>query len=153
MVYDYAWPFVILVVIIIIFGVAYANAAPLTVKKEIQHVKTQDDMIKSFKVALTLKNRKNKTLENMRVVDRISSLAQFVKGEHNAPAKITQSAKEGTIVEYHFNLEPKEERVIIYDVRAKFDIIGGLKIKPAVVKYKYNGKERKATSNAFEIRV
>ncbi len=152
--YDYRVPVLILFVLLIILILVYANASPLTIKKTVEDVKTSEDMITSFKVILTLRNRKNKPIENLKIYERIINLCHFVKGDSHEVFKITNTIKEGTVVEYHIaSLEPKEERVVAYHVKSKLKIIGGIRLKPSVVKFKYAGKDHKITSNELELRV
>lgn len=105
---------------------------------------TQGDS-SSLKVRIFVKNRMGKALEGVSVVDRIPSIASYVKEERLGvlnPTKIVNS-KKGTLVKWEVDvLEPFEERILSYSLKSRLQIVGKLSLPAARVHFQSHGKER-----------
>ncbi len=121
-------------------------------RKSFRIVRTQEDGITDLKVKLDVKNRSNKELTEVEVMDMIPPIAELVR-EFDvgtlAPEKIVKNEKKGTVLKWIIDvLEPNEQRVITYKITTKFSIIGGLSlpVSQARVATK-SGSIRTAVSN------
>lgn len=141
----------IILVALGIFGY-YFFRSPLIIRKEARVLKIEDEGISHLKVLLHLKNRTNKAVDNIRVIDRAPHIAkldkEFALGTMQ-PEKIIRHEQKGTILKWQIpTLEAFEERIITYKVYSKLKIIGGLLLPRAVLKFKSkNDKFHRVLSN------
>jgi hypothetical protein len=137
------------VLILLILGVVgyYIFRSPILVKKETEVLKIEDQGVSHFKVLMHLKNRSNKAVDEVKLIDRIPQIASldtsFGVGTLN-PDKVIRHEHKGTILKWNISaLDPYEERIISYNVASKLKIIGGVNLPAAVVKFKGKGKSVK----------
>ncbi|MFC1691487.1 hypothetical protein ACFL0W_04885 [Nanoarchaeota archaeon] len=146
--------FLLLGLILVIF--AWVTRTPVTVLKYVESVRTTEGAISHFKIGVNIINMSGKQIKNLKVVDRIPHIALFEKKEHSGfypPDKVGMHEKHGTILSWEIDkLEPKEERILNYMAKSKFDVIGKMKVPPAVVHFKNEkGKRYKIKSNKIEV--
>lgn len=119
------------------------------IKKETKIMNVDNQGISDVKVLLHLKNRTNKSVEDVKLVDRIPQMGmldtEFSVGTLH-PSKVIKHEHKGTIIRWDIStLEPFEERIISYTLQSKLKIIGGFSLPQAVVKFKGKGESVKRT--------
>jgi len=150
-IYIYTAIFIILIVILY-----YTYRSPVIVRKDAKVIGSIKEGVSEMKVMLHIKNRSQRTIENIRVIEKIPRLVKFEKGTYIgtlAPDKIIEHAKLGTTIRWNLkSLEPFEERIITYKIKSKLNIIGGFAMPRVIIRFETpNGKERTIFSNKCNI--
>lgn len=145
--------FVILVLLSI--TAYYVFRSPVVLVKKTQVLKSTEGGINKLKVLLFLKNRSSQKIRNVRVLDVIPNLADFVEQKYEGtlnPVAI-KNLEKGTLLKWQIELlEPGEERIIYYNVRNKLSVLEGLTLPVAVVKFSVAGNiERSTKSNVVDV--
>ncbi|MDO8741307.1 MAG: hypothetical protein Q7J54_07095 [Candidatus Woesearchaeota archaeon] len=150
-------PFWSIIVLIIIAVIAYyIFRSPIVSRKRAVVVATEEGGISELKVIISVRNRSNKIFDDVRVIDRVSNIAEVMK-EHYlgtlAPSKILYDTKKGTILKWELDtLDKNEERIITYKIKSKLSVIGGFSLKSSAVKFRdMSGKEYFTRSNSTTI--
>lgn len=141
----------IYIILLIIIGTVlyYIFRSPIMIKKETKIINVDNQGISDVKILLHLKNRTNKSVEDVKLVDRIPQMGmldtEFSVGTLH-PSKVIKHEHKGTIIRWDIpTLEPFEERIISYTIQSKLKIIGGFSLPQAVVKFKGKGESVKRT--------
>ncbi|MFC1753297.1 hypothetical protein ACFL96_07885 [Thermoproteota archaeon] len=153
---SYRWFFFLILVLIIAYIVYWFMKAPIVVSKQYKDVSYDEGSIADAKIVMHVKNRSSRPVKNVHIIERLPHVIGIKKGafKHTLePKKAYKHGKEGTVLEYDIPvLDPKEERLITYAIKSKMQVIGGLTIKPTIVKYKgKSGHTEKAVSNETTI--
>lgn len=147
------WLFLVAVIITISY---YVFRSPISVKKHATVIGAHEGGITELKVVIELVNRGNKVARHIKIMDLVPKLTDVVKEFKEtmlAPSKITPHELSGTIVRWEIDLmEPKEHRILMYKIKTKLQVIGGLTLPVAAVHYLVDGKERESVSNPPEVR-
>lgn len=147
--------FVIFLALIAMVIFYYIFRSPVLVRKDVSKILTKEGGIAGLKIIIHLKNRSNRTVENLKVVDRIPSITEVEKDFEAGTLKPSSITKGRTSISVNWeiaSLEPFEERMITYHIRSKLSVLGGFDLKHAVVKYtKKNGQEVVITSNNIDL--
>lgn len=155
-IYNYRPLFWIVLIAAIITIAYYTFRSPISVKKSATVIGSHEGGITELKVVIELVNRGNKIARHIKVIDLVPKLTDVVrefKETMLAPAKITPHEQSGTIVRWEIDLmDPKEHRILLYKIKTKLHIIGGLSLPVTAVHYLVDGKERESVSIAPEIR-
>ena len=137
------------ILILIILGVIlyYLFRNPVVIRKETKILKIEDEGISLLKVLLHIKNRSNKPIDDVKLIDRVPHIVALEK-EFSVgtlqPDKIIKHEHKGTIIKWNISvLEPFEERIISYNIKSRLKIIGGLTLPSSVLKFKGKGKNMK----------
>ncbi|MFW5991261.1 MAG: hypothetical protein ACOCQX_03445 [Candidatus Nanoarchaeia archaeon] len=144
--------FIVLLLLAVGLALYYLERSPVIIKKETKRIPGFEGETSRLKVLLHVKNRTNKPIENLDVVDTIPKIAQLGK-KHSVgtmqPSKVLNHEKKGTIVKWNIPvLEAYEERIVSYQIYSKLEIIGPMKLSKATVKYKNKrGKTSRVYSN------
>ena len=147
------WIFLIVVVILI----AYFNfRTPIVVRKRATVVSTHEGGITELKVVIELINRGRKIAHNVKVMDLAPRLADVIQDTREtilAPSKVIPHEQRGTLVRWDIDMmEQKEHRILMYKLRTRLGIIGGLSLPVTAVHFVVDGHEREAVSNKPEIK-
>jgi len=147
---------VILGIVIVVSIIAYfVFRSPVVVRKEAQIRAGDADGVSELRIRLHVKSRGARSVHNLHVVDRITSMADVVKETALGtlqPTKIVKKPNHGTLIRWDLDtLEPFEERIISYSVKTKLKLIGDVYLPAAKVKFDQNGRERTAYSNEVNI--
>ncbi len=151
-IYIYAALLVILIIILY-----FTLRSPVLVKKEAKVIGSmKKEGASEIKVMLHIKNRSQKNVENVKIIEKIPRLVKFEKGSYvgtMAPDKVIEHAKLGTTIRWNItSLEPFEERIITYKIKSKLNIIGGFSLPKVIIRFEtINGKERTIYSNKCKI--
>ncbi len=148
------WLFLIVVVGLVAY---YWFRSPIVVTKKATVVGSHEGGISELKVVIELINRGNKVVRNVKVMDLVPKMADVVKEFKDtilAPSSIIPHEQRGTLVRWDIDLmEPKEHRILMYRLRTKMGVIGGMTLPVAAVRFFVEGQEREAVSNKPEIRI
>lgn len=141
----------ILLAILSIIGY-FLLRSPVVLGKEASLQGTPDDGVSEIKVRLFVKNRTSKTMRNLRVVDRISGMADIIEEESLGtlkPTKVSKKKGQGTLLRWDVDqLEPFEERIISYRAKTPLKLVGDVTLPAVKVKYDLpSGRERTSHSN------
>ncbi len=145
---------IIFLALLILF-LYFTLRSPVVVTKKATVVSEKDGGTSEIKILLNLKNRTNKLLENITVIDRIPDITE-IEEEFSLgtlkPTKIVRNSKKGTLIRWDFpNVEGFEERLITYRIHSKLGILGSFSLPAAMVRFEQpNGKKRAVKSKAVE---
>ena len=156
MVTNYRYIVLIILILILLIVSYYVFRSPMLITKESRIVRASknDEGISHLKVLIHIKNRTNKLIEHVKVIDRVPHIAElekeYVVGTLH-PDKVVNHELKGTLVKWELPVvEPYEERIISYNIKSKLKILGTLTLPAATLKYKNNkGNEVKISSNRF----
>lgn len=129
--------------------------SPIISFKEVQLTAKDQEGTSEMKVRIFVKNRTNKIVDTIKVIERLPHIAEFVPHTHLGtlqPTKVTKSEKRGTLIRWEIDqLEPYEERIISFKIHSKLKIVGGVNLPETKIKYHSHGRERVTTSGATRI--
>ncbi len=141
---------IIALLIIFLFVVYYLMRSPIVLHKQ-TIVTGGEDGVSDMKVRVFIKNRTNKSFYNVRVLDRVPSIASVAVPKGLGvlePSKIIITQKKGTILKWDFEtLEAYEERIVTYNLKAKLKIIGYLGLPSVRIKYETVGGQQRTTES------
>ena len=156
LVYNYRPLFWIFLVIVVVLGAYFVFRSPLRVEKRAVVVKTHEGGITELKVIIELVNRSGKIVRHVKVLDLVPHLAEVVQefsGTVLAPSKIMPNESRGTLVRWDIDMmEQKEHRILMYRLRTKLGVLGGLTLPVTAVHFAIDGHGRETSSNKPEIR-
>jgi hypothetical protein len=126
--------------IIAIYVFYIVTRSPVLLVKNAKIIGKAEGGITEFGIYLHVKNRSNKKIHSLEIRDKVPNLFR-VKSEFKLgtlqPTKVLSHEKKGTIIKYEIDeLDPFEERIICYKVRARFSILGDFSLPRAGMKYK-----------------
>ena len=103
-----------------------------------------------------IKNRTNKMFNDLIILDRIPKITEIGRGFEIGtvkPTKVMYHPAKGTIAKWEItSIDSFEERVIGYKLQTTMNIIGGLTLPLAILKYRAaNGHEKAASSNRIRV--
>ena len=145
----------LIIALVVLITLYYLLRSPLVVRKSVSSIKTKEGSLSELKVLLHIKNRTKRNYEDLIVLDRIPKITEIGKEFEIGtirPTKIMTHEKKGTIAKWEMNsLDSYEERVIAYKLYSNLNILGGLTLPIALLKYRIRGKEKKASSNKIKL--
>jgi len=155
-VYNYRPIFWVLLIGGVLVAAYYVFRSPVSVQKRVKIVGTHEGGITELKVVVELINRSSKTVRQVKVLDLVPHLASVVeqfKDTVLAPSKITPHEHKGTLVRWDIDfMEAKEHRILVYRIRTKLSVLGGLSLPVTAAHFLYEGHERETVSNKPEVR-
>lgn len=125
--------------------------SPIVVRKRVDVIGSSDDATE-LKVLIELRNR-GKVLQHVHVLDLVPRLVDVVKDAKMVPtpSKVVTNAERGTLLRWDLGVvDPKEQRVLMYRIKTKLGVLGGLSLPVAAVKFTVQGVERETVSNKPE---
>ena len=145
----------LLILIVVVLVLYFTLRSPILVTKKAAIVAEKDGGTQEIKILLNIRNRTNKNLENISVVDRIPDITEIEKEVSLGtlmPSKVIRHAKKGTLIKWNFpSIEGFEERIITYKIHSKLGILGGFELPSCIVKFDTpNGTSRAVKSKAIE---
>lgn len=151
-------PLVFLIAALFILVIAYfAFRSPIVMRKQATIVGTHEGGISELKVLLTIRNRTNKIVKDLKIIDlvpRIAALKQDTEIGTVNPDKVLHDEMQGTILKWRIDqVDAGEERLISYKIRSKLSILGGVTLPVAVARFETEkGRTRHSNSNKARIR-
>ncbi len=138
---DYRLLVVLIVFLILIVLSYYLFRSPIIAVKETLTLEDGE-----LKVRLFIKNRTSRPVQGVVVLDRVPSIAKYVRKESLgalSPTKVVATEKKGTMLKWELDvLEPYEERILSYALKSQLQIVGKMRLPAAKVKYLRAGRER-----------
>jgi len=107
---------------------------------------------KFITITLHVKNRFIKTIEDVVIEDFVPPLLALLDYFESLRPKIKTTRSGIKLVWNLGSLKPGEERILVYRVKPRVEIIGKLKLPKAVMRYKgITGKKKEVVSKSVEI--
>lgn len=153
-VFNYRPLFWLALVILVVLGAYYKFRSPIAVRKTAAVARTQEGGIAEVKVVLELVNRTNKVVREVKVMDLAPQLADVVEEfENTLEPKLVPHKGQGTLVKWELDvMEPKEQRILVYRMRTRLGVLGGMSLPVAAAKFEVDGHLRETVSNKPVIR-
>ncbi|MCC7574414.1 hypothetical protein KO361_02390 [Candidatus Woesearchaeota archaeon] len=148
------WPLVIFLLLVVLAIFMYFNLrSPVVVEKEvvvIDHDKGEGSS--DIRIRLFVRSRSGSSVKNLTVIDKVSGITDYVESTqlgHVRPSRVNKTSKKGTLLYWDIEeLEPFEERIFTYKVKARLKVVGDLTLPKAKAKFESsNNKERTVLSN------
>ncbi len=156
---DYKLIFYFLLLAALFLAGYHLLRSPILVKKAAMIVETVEGGISELKVIISIRNRTRYPLRDLVVLDKIPSIVKVKEEEEVGtlrPVMIKEQEHGGSLLKWTLSdLDPSEERILSYKIRTKFGVLGGFKLPPALVKYKFFNYSRAKVSkveNLFKSR-
>jgi len=150
----------IILLILIILGVVfyYVLRSPIVITKNSSGVSMKEGGISDFKVVMHVKNRTNKSVNNIRIIDRVPKIANVIEDFEVGilkPSKIIKHEKRGTLLKWVIeSLEANDEVIISYRIKSRLSILGRFVLPRSIGRYTTKkGKERLTYSNVLRLSV
>lgn len=153
---NYRLIILLLVIALLAVGIYFFLRSPLAISKRAEVIKTEEGGISMLKVMLIVKNISGKPVHDVKLYDRIPSLADYFKEEQVgtlSPSSVQKSEQKGTMLKYEINtLDAFEERIILYKIRTQLNILGGLTLPAVQGRFKSDsGRNRITKSSNFKL--
>ncbi|MBI4143751.1 hypothetical protein HY486_00700 [Candidatus Woesearchaeota archaeon] len=150
---NYWGGFLVLLIAVLIIISYYIFRSPVVLKKTSRIVSTREGGISELKILICAHNRSRRAVKNIRIIDLVPRIAEYLKQVDPGsiePFSIVTHEQKGSIIKWRVHcLEPGEERIIVYRIRAKFAIIGGVRLPIASSRFESSiGNERTINSNS-----
>ncbi len=144
-----------LVLILAILGLIllyYFTRAPIIFHKSLERYYFKAGYL-YLVLNLTIKNRSRKTLKNVVIKEYLPAASEPVIDDLYLSPK-TAKTKKGILLKWELNeLEPKDERLLVYKVKFKLRIFGGVKFSPSELYYVKGNKTYKLISNELFVKL
>jgi hypothetical protein len=148
-----------LLLILALLGAAIALyfkfRSPLIITKSVVDVHKHEGGIDGVKVIINVTNRGKSHVKEVELSDKVPELVEVEEGlalGSLQPTKILKHEKKGILIKWDISeLEPDEERVITYRVKAKLSILGEFMLPPMIAKFKFEGRHIKSHSNRLYV--
>ncbi|NJL44210.1 MAG: hypothetical protein HC945_02760 [Nitrosarchaeum sp.] len=145
-----------LLLILAVFGSAayFMFRSPIVVIKEAVAKSQGEEGVSEVRVVLYLRNRSARMVKEIAVLDQLPSIAEYVPVKSALgtlqPTKVSRQEERGTLLKWDVEyLDPYEERVIVYRLKSRLRVTGGLTLPAAKVRFQTRkGAERVSYSNA-----
>lgn len=151
---NFRLPFYIISGILIIILLYFMFRHPILIVKHAEGVKVIEGGIKEVKIVLNVKNRSKNELKKITIVDTVPHLIDIDRKQElgTLQPKRMLRTKKGTLLIWEFEMDPKEERLIKYLIKAKLSIVGSMTLPPAsAFMHDEKGRKRKIVSNDVSI--
>jgi len=141
------------ILLLLVFGY-YVFRSPIVLKKGAKIMTAKRDGMLEIKVTLVVINRGRRPVTNIRVLDLMPNVFEYLKGHEGTltPTNMTAHEHKGSVIRWGIGLiHPGEDTIIEYQIKSKYAILGSISLPPATAKFDVgNGKEQTAKSNVAE---
>jgi len=146
----------LLVAAAVAFLLYYWLRSPIVVEKKAIVIGTREGGVTDLKILIEIRNRSAGVLKEVKLLDRVPRIAEFVQDPSVSalrPAQVLREDKHGTLLRWNIHgLDRFEQRAVSYRIRTKLSILGRLHLPVAVVKFEPRpGKVRSTPSNVSHI--
>lgn len=151
------WPlFIFGVVLFCALFAYYLLRSPVVLKKKAKIVNTKEGGISELKIILSVKNRSSKHVNNIRIIDMVPKLAEYVKHLEPGtlqPYKDQTPTQQGSLLHWKIDsIDPRGDVLITYRIKNTLSVLEGLTLPVAVAKFEIaSHMERSTKSNVVEI--
>ena len=151
---NYSSLVVVLGILILFVFAYYLFRSPIVIKKTAKIMTARRDGMLEIKVLLTVLNRGRRPVTNIRVLDLITNVFEYLKGQEGTltPVNMTAHERKGSVLRWSVGLiHPGEDTIIEYQIKSRYAILGSISLPPATAKFEVSaGKEQTAKSNVAE---
>ena len=146
------WPLFVFIILIILIVIAYFQfRSPIVLKKQIIVTGKDAEGVSEMKVRVFIRNRTAKSFFNVRVLDRVPTIAEVIPSKGLGvlePSTIVRNERKGTIIKWDFEtLEAYEERIVTYAIKVRLKIVGTLGLPSVRIKFE-NVKGKQMTTES-----
>lgn len=151
------WSLIIMIMVILgLIILYYVIRSPVVLTKKVGSLNTNNGGITDMKIMINIKNRTNKKIKKVSIIEFIPSIAgvdtNFEIGSLK-PTKILTNNKKGTILKWNFEeLNPLDERIITYNFKPKLTLVGDFTLPPTLIKFSSKGGTRSVNSNSLSVK-
>jgi hypothetical protein len=124
----------------------------VVLSKEIVEHKASGGVI-DVKVAVRIKNISKKTVRDLIIHDLIPPNSLKITPIGPKQGRIYKAYDGMRITWRESVLEPSDEIILMYEIKSKIGIVGGIDLKSAYCTFTYEGKEHKRKSNPLVLRL
>jgi hypothetical protein len=146
---NYAWPWILLIIIIVCYLIVRKlTVKQIVLKKKAYRVKTKSGQF-AAKIILIMKN-KGKEVSNAKIIENIPPFTELIQDRFGTikPAEIK---KHSIVWDLPF-IAAKEELILSYMVFSKVSILGKIEVAPAIATYQAGkGIMKESKSNSIFI--
>lgn len=149
---NYQWFVAFIILASVCLVLYYLFRTPIIAIKQAKIYGGAGEGVSHFKIKLLIKNRSNKSVNNVKIIERIPQITSFIEESNLGtlkPSKIIKHKKSGTILRWDIDkLDPFEERIITYKLKSSLKLIGNIHLGALKVRFETApGQERVARSN------
>lgn len=145
---------IVIVVALLAYIVTYLTSTKVVLKKKVMNVTKDRDGIKGVKIILHLKNKGNKAVERIRIIDYMPRLIAATSQDFGTmrPTRVQRSPDGRTRLVWDLEgLKRGEERIMSYVAKSRLSIIGKLLLPEAVAEYQVGRKHYHKKSNRLTL--
>ena len=129
---------------------------PISVRKTATTTKTGDQgTLSEIKVTLTVRNKSKSPVKQIKLVDFVPEIANVYKNMDLGTIKLheVKHSRHGAKVDWFIpELEGREQRLIVYKVKAKLGVVGAITLDRARADFvQENGRRSKSYSNKYKV--
>ncbi len=150
MVEDYRPLAALILVIVLVIAGYYLFRSPIIVRKKAYGIHKKDTGNNEIKVLVYLKNRTGRTIEKVRVLERLPIIHKvepdFGPG---TPEPKFRRGYDSIVLDWDIVLAPHEERIFSYKIKSALPIIGEHTLRPTVVQY--GNKSKRISSLPYTV--
>jgi len=145
---------IIIFSLLVLFGLCYYwFGKEVEIDKKVLTMRKEREGISNFKILLNIKNKSNRPLYNVRVLDKLPELIKPLKDFGTLKPVSVKTTKTGVALIWNIPLLSKKEEIAIsYRVESKLHIVGKLLLSTATAKYRNrHGRIVKSSSNKLMV--
>jgi len=138
--YNFSLLFILLIIVAIYVAYKIYTMSEITMDKFARITKTREGGIGKVKITLHIKNRTNRVFHDLEVSDKTPGMFDVNKEYPIGtlkPYSVAKTHSGATLMKWHINeLEPREERLISYEITANLSVLGGANFPYSILRYK-----------------
>lgn len=129
---------------------------PIVLKKHTIVTGKDNEGVSEMRVRVFIRNRTGKSFYNVRVLDKVPSIANVHVSNSLGilqPSDVVRTQHKGTLIKWDFEvIEPFEERIVTYNIKAKLKLVAPLGLPSVKAKFEnVKGKQRTTESQKATI--
>ncbi len=144
--------YLVILIIALAFVIFLYFNRKVVFKKEVIEHKAVDGFI-DIKIALRLKNISRKKIYGIELEDEIPPNSLKVAKAGQKEGKITKHGSRMLISWKEEELNPNDEIIVMYEVKSKIGIVGNFELERASVKFDFNGRSYRKSSNSLVLHI
>jgi hypothetical protein len=142
----------LLILLILAFYIYKEIRRDLSITKKLAHLKRAKDGITTLNIILSIKNKSNKPINNIKIIDVVPYTIEKPYNFGSLQPKIIQQHEKSTRMIWEIrSIGKKQEIVLSYTAKTKIPLLLNVKLPPAVAKYLINNKRFLVKSNKLQL--
>lgn len=143
---------IIIILIIIVYLIYRLRRRDLSVSKKLLSLRRSKEGISSMHISIILKNRSNKPVNSVKVIDSVFNAAEKPENLGPVKPKVVQEGERVSRMMWDIPvMRAGDKKVLSYSVRSRMPIHAKAKLPPAVVKYVANKNRYLVKSKSVDI--